>query len=117
MSCLPCGSILAACHGRSAGKPVDVNQSSATRVHHREERIMPMEASSVVLLAEVRHAELQAESARYRVVRQAHSNGSTGASLPASVRRRLVMALNSAGIALRGTGLTNSPQRQEANSV
>ena len=78
---------------------------------------MPTEASSVIMFAEIRHTELQAESAQYRVARQAPGNESPIAGLATAVRHRLEMALKRVGTALPATGLTSSPQRRGTNSV
>jgi hypothetical protein len=57
---------------------------------------MQPQPSSLIMLAEVRHAELQAEAAQERLARQALTHGVPATSIVAGVGGRLRIALASA---------------------
>ena len=77
---------------------------------------MASEASTIISFAEARHAELQAESAQYRVARQASGNRSNIARRTAA-QRRLAMLIMRAGTALQTPKRTHASSYQGANSV
>ena len=55
-----------------------------------------MQSQSMILLAEVRHNEFQAEAARLRIVNQACADRATAIEVVASAGRRFRIALASA---------------------
>jgi hypothetical protein len=65
----------------------------------RQERTM--QSQSVILLAEVRHNEFQAEAARLRIVNQACGHGPSPIEVAASAVRRFRIALANAAVGLR----------------
>jgi hypothetical protein len=69
-----------------------------------------MQSQSVILLAEVRHNELQTEAARLRIVNQACADGPTAIEVVASAGRRFRIALASAAGRLRVHGVSASSQ-------
>jgi hypothetical protein len=70
-----------------------------------KERAMQSQPTSLILLAEVRHAELQAEAAQERLAMQACTKSFPATSIVAGVRRRLGITLASA-LTLLHDGLT-----------
>ena len=72
---------------------------------------MQSQPTSLILLAEVRHAELQAEAAQQRLVHQARPTRFPPTSIMADVRRRLGTTLASTRTVLQ-SGLTFAHMRQ-----
>ena len=67
-----------------------------------------MQSQSMILLAEVRHNEFQAEAARLRIVNQACADGPTAIEVVASAGRRFRIALASAAGRLHVHGVSAS---------
>jgi hypothetical protein len=67
-----------------------------------------MQSQSVILLAEVRHNELQSEAARFRIVNQACADRPTAIEIIASAGRRFRIALASAARRLYVHGVSAS---------
>ena len=76
---------------------------------------MQSQPTSLILLAEVRHAELQAEAAQERLAKQARTTRFPPTSIMADVRRRLGTTLAST-CTLVQSGLT-SLQRSQRTTV
>ena len=77
---------------------------------------MQTQPTSVILLAEVRHAELQNEAAQERLARQALSDGFPAPGIVAAIERRLEIALTGVGALVQG-GLTSLRMRQRTTLV
>lgn len=80
------------------------------------ERTMQSQPTSLILLAEVRHAELQNEAAQERLAMQALSNEFPATSIVAGVRHYLGIALVRVGTLLP-EGLTCLRVRQRTTLV
>src|SRR5215213_1312595 len=84
---------------RSTALPAVVSGGTGRK---RQERIM--QSQSVILLAEVRHNEFQAEAARLRIVNQACADRSTVIEVVAGALRGFRAALANATVRLRMPG-------------
>ena len=72
-----------------------------------------MQSQSMILLAEVRHNEFQAEAARLRIVNQACADGLSAIEVIASAGRRFRIALASAARRLHAHGVSASSRGTE----
>ena len=77
---------------------------------------MQSQPTSVILLAEVRHAELQNEAAQERLARQALRDRFPAPGIVAAIERRLEIALTGVGALVQG-GLTPLRMRQRTTLV
>jgi hypothetical protein len=72
----------------------------------RERQERAMQSQTVMLLAEVRHNEFQAEAARVRIVNQACGHGASPIGVAASALRRFRIALANAAARLHEQGVS-----------
>src|SRR4051812_36303811 len=86
---------------RSTAQPAVVSGGTGRQ---RQERIM--QSQSMILLAEVRHNEFQAEAARLRIVNQACADRPTAIKVVARAGRRFRIALASAAGRLHVHGVS-----------
>jgi hypothetical protein len=94
---------------RLLARPLRVNDGDQADAW--EEFTMQSQSTSLNMLAEVRHAELQAEAAQERLAMQVLNNGVPTTSIVAGVGRRLGIALAST-VTLLHDGLTYLRARQ-----
>jgi hypothetical protein len=88
---------------RLLARPLTVNDGDEADAW--EEFTMQSQSTSLIMLAEVRQAELQAEAAQERFARQALNNGVPATSVVAGLGRRLGITLAST-FTLLHVGLT-----------
>jgi hypothetical protein len=94
---------------RLLARPPRVNDGD--QADARKELAMQSQPTSLIMLVEVRHAELQAEAAPERLARQVLNNGVPTTGIVAGVGRRLGIALAST-VTLLHDGLTVLRARQ-----
>jgi hypothetical protein len=75
-----------------------------------------MQSQSVILLAEVRHNELQTEAARFQIVKQARADRPAACGVVASALRRVQVALANATVRLHMPG-TLTGARADASAA
>jgi hypothetical protein len=90
--------------------------NAADQADAGEERSMQSQPTSLILLAEVRHAELQNEAAQERLAMQALSNRFPTTNIVAGIGRYLGTALAGIGSLLQD-GLTSLRMRQRTTLV
>jgi hypothetical protein len=95
-------------------RPLGMNDGH--QADDRKERAMQSQPTSVILLAEVRHAELQNEAAQLRLALQARGNSSPTMNIVASVRHYLRITVAGFGTLIQD-GLTSMRVRQRTTLV
>ena len=76
-----------------------------------------MQSQSLILLAEVRHDELQTEAARFRIVNQACADRPTPIRVVASALQRFRVALANAAVRLHMQGTLTGAREHASPAI
>ena len=88
----------------TGGTPTEVGQWYG--VNDSEESAMQSHPISFIQQAEIRHTELQAEAAQFRLAKRAHAQRPTAPRLLTTAWRRCWMAIVNAAVRLQGAPTT-----------